>query len=96
MEGKKFINTKFNGVKFTYPFSKAIFYNVDFTGSEGAVVDLRNLSYQEFIPTINFTDAEKVIGYNGEDMNILENGQIEKTIENKLDKILIKKNLHKS
>lgn len=91
---KECVGTKFNGVTFTEAFPRMFIKDVNFTGSKNAIIQLINLVTSN-INSINFTDA-RVIGEDGEDMNILENGRLETKIETKINKTLIKKNINNS
>jgi len=77
----------FDGVKFIGDFSGCSIMRADFTGSTGAIIDLRKIDKECDYSKTNFTDA-KVIGYHGEVMTVLEDGRLSKPLEDELDKLL--------
>ena len=85
-----FCDNIFKDVLFTGPFNGINLRNSDFTGSEGALIDLRTISSMSKIETCNFTNA-KVIGLDGKEIVNLYDGRIEDRIEKEVDNILMLK-----
>ena len=86
-EYKDYTSTNFNGIRFTKPFGKCHLDKTNFTGSEGAIIDLRLVDDESDISSVNFTDA-KVIGKNGEEILVTEDGRLSRQVENTIDKLL--------
>ena len=84
VKGLDLSNCIFDGVCFTDKIKLCDIHGSDFTGSINALIDLRKNVYSD---DTNFTDA-KVIGENGEYMNISEDGKPTNSIDVIVDKIL--------
>ena len=83
----KLKDTKLNGVKIIGDFDNATLIRTDFTGSIGAIVDLRVIKKESEIYTCNFTDAI-VIDEFGKKITINESGKIANSIEEEINKLL--------
>ncbi len=86
-EGKNFINSKLNGVKFQGSFTNTLIDHTDFTGSTNAIIDLRIINKKSDIYSCNFTDTI-VIDEFGRKVNISVDGKITNSIDDELDKLL--------
>lgn len=78
-------NVNFDGVEFLNPIGESIIEGANFAGSTGAVIDLRQIKGK--YDQTNFSHA-KVIGFDGKEMFVFEDGRIGKDIEATLDKML--------
>ncbi|MBQ8891693.1 MAG: hypothetical protein IJ068_02380 [Bacilli bacterium] len=80
-----FTNTNFNGVYFKEPLPKgSLLNNTNFKGSTGAIIDLRIIDEHSNFKTCNFTDT-KVIGDDGKEMTITEDGKLSHNFLYELD-----------
>ncbi|MBQ6282079.1 MAG: hypothetical protein IJK66_00915 [Bacilli bacterium] len=70
---KDLSNSIFSGVEFVGTFEKSNINGADFTGSKGAVIDLRTIEGD--YESTNFSDT-KVIGTNGKEMYVSEDGKL--------------------
>ena len=80
-------NAKMSGVKFTNDFKNTTICNTDFTGSIGALIDLRIINKLSNINSCNFTDTI-VIDEFGRRVNISADGKLTNSVEDELDILL--------